>query len=80
MFHLLENHIQDVFHAQIQARFGVDLPITLEQPRQAGFGDLAVPSAFQLARQLRQPPKKIAATNTMLSPSTTRMGRCMPIK
>ncbi len=37
------------------------MPVTLEQPRQSDFGDLAVPAAFQLARQLRQAPKKIAA-------------------
>ena len=34
--------------------------MALEQPRQSDFGDLAVPAAFQLARQLRQAPKKIA--------------------
>jgi len=33
----------------------------VEQPRQSDFGELAVPAAFQLAKGLRQPPKKIAA-------------------
>src|SRR5947208_3783636 len=33
----------------------------LEQPKQASFGELAVPVAFHLARQLKQAPKAIAA-------------------
>ena len=33
----------------------------IEQPRQSEFGEMAVPAAFQLAKQLRQAPKKIAA-------------------
>ncbi|MFB3826417.1 MAG: arginine--tRNA ligase [Bryobacteraceae bacterium] len=61
MFHQLEKRIQEVFRAQVQLRYGVDVPITLEQPRQSEFGDLAVPVAFQLARQLRQAPRKTAA-------------------
>lgn len=61
MFHLLEKQVQDAFRAQILAQFGLDAPVALEQPRQSDFGDLAVPAAFQLARQLRQAPRKIAA-------------------
>src|SRR5437588_7757766 len=33
----------------------------LEQPKQSSFGELAIPVAFQLAKQLRQAPKVIAA-------------------
>ena len=35
--------------------------MTIEQPRQSDFGEMAVPAAFQLAKQLRQAPRKIAA-------------------
>ncbi|HLK50327.1 MAG TPA: arginine--tRNA ligase [Bryobacteraceae bacterium] len=49
------------FRAHIQARYGVDLPVAVEQPKQSELGDVAVPAAFQLAKQLRQAPKKIAA-------------------
>lgn len=45
----------------IQARYGVDLQVNIEQPRQSDFGEMAVPAAFQLAKQLRQAPRKIAA-------------------
>ena len=43
--------------ANIHARYGVDLQVAIEQPRQSDFGELAVPAAFQLAKQLRQAPK-----------------------
>ncbi len=61
MFHSIEKQVSIAFRAHIQARYGVDLPIAIEQPRQSDFGEMAVPAAFQLAKQLRQAPKKIAA-------------------
>ena len=61
MFHSIEKQIASAFHAHIQVRYGVDLAVTIEQPRQSDFGEMAVPAAFQLAKQLRQAPKKIAA-------------------
>jgi arginyl-tRNA synthetase len=61
VFHSIEKQVASAFRAHIQARYGVDLAVTIEQPRQSDFGEIAVPAAFQLARQLRQAPKKIAA-------------------
>ena len=61
MFHLLEKRVQETFHNHIAARYGIDLAVAIEQPKQPEFGELAVPAAFQLAKQLKQPPKKIAA-------------------
>ncbi|HUD98377.1 MAG TPA: arginine--tRNA ligase [Bryobacteraceae bacterium] len=60
MFHLLEKQVQRAFHDHIQARYGIDLAVAIEQPKQSDFGELAVPAAFQLAKQLKQPPRKIA--------------------
>ncbi len=60
MFHLLEELVQETFQNHVKARYGIDLPITIEQPKQPDFGELALPVAFQLAKQLRQAPKKIA--------------------
>ena len=34
--------------------------VGLEQPKQSSFGELAIPVAFQLARQLKRPPRQIA--------------------
>src|ERR1039457_641259 len=61
MFHFVEKQVQRAFHDHIQARYGIDLAIAGEQPRQSDFGELAVPAAFQLAKQLKQAPRKIAA-------------------
>ena len=61
MFHSIEKQVLKAFHAHIQARYGVDLALAVEQPRQSDFGEMAVAAAFQLAKQLRQAPRKIAA-------------------
>jgi arginyl-tRNA synthetase len=61
VFHSIEKQISSAFHAHIQIRYGIDLAVAIEQPRQSDFGEMAVPAAFQLAKQLRQAPKKIAA-------------------
>ena len=61
MFHTLEKQVQRAFHDHIQARYGIDLAIAVEQPKQSDFGEMAVPAAFQLAKQLKQAPRKIAA-------------------
>ena len=60
MFHLLEKRIADAFAAKISALYGVNDPVSTEQPKQASFGEIAVPAAFQLARPLRKAPKAIA--------------------
>jgi len=61
VFHSIEKQVASAFHAHIQIRYGIDLAVGIEQPRQSEFGEMAVPAAFQLAKQLRQAPRKIAA-------------------
>jgi arginyl-tRNA synthetase len=61
VFHSIEKRVSRAFRAHVQIRHGIDQTVTIEQPRQSEFGELAVPVAFQLARQLKQAPKKIAA-------------------
>ncbi len=61
VFHNLEKQIHAAFRDCLRARFGVESDFALEQPRQASFGEIAVPVAFQLAKSLKQAPKKIAA-------------------
>ena len=60
MFHLLEKRIAEAFAAKISALYAVDGQVQTEQPKQASFGEIAVPAAFQLARQLKKAPKAIA--------------------
>ncbi len=61
MFHNLEKQVHAAFRDSLRARFGVEADFALERPRQASYGEIAVPVAFQLAKSLKQPPRKIAA-------------------
>ena len=61
MLHLLEKRIADAFAAKIEALYGEKGPVQIEQPKQAAFGEIALPAAFQLARQLKKAPRAIAA-------------------
>ena len=60
MFHLLEKRIGEAFASRIEALYGVKGATQTEHPKQSSFGEIAVPAAFQLARQLRKAPKAIA--------------------
>jgi arginyl-tRNA synthetase len=61
VFHSIEKQVAGAFHAHIRIRYGIDFAVAVEQPKQSDFGDMAVPAAFQLAKQLRQAPRRIAA-------------------
>jgi arginyl-tRNA synthetase len=61
VFHLLEKQVQQAFSEHIKVRYGVDVPVMVEQPKQSDFGELALPVAFQLAKALKKSPKAIAA-------------------
>lgn len=60
MFQDIEKRAAAAFEAQLKSKFNVDAPVSLEQPKQSSFGELAVPIAFQLARQLKRAPRQIA--------------------
>ena len=57
MFHLLEKRIAGAFASRIESLYGVETPVQTEQPKQSSFGEIAVPAAFQLARQLKKAPQ-----------------------
>ncbi len=59
MFHHFETLVQDAIAGAVRRKYDIDAPIALEQPKDPRFGELALPVAFQLARQLRKPPKAI---------------------
>jgi arginyl-tRNA synthetase len=56
----IEERISAALEARLQEQFGLQLKVSLEQPKQSSFGELAIPVAFQLARQLKRAPKQIA--------------------
>jgi arginyl-tRNA synthetase len=60
VFDQLERHLREHFTQGLKQLYGVDVAVTIEQPRQAAFGELALPVAFTLARQLKKAPRAIA--------------------
>ena len=53
----LARHVRDL----LRRNYAVDLPrIVVEQPPRIELGEYALPLAFELAKQLRRPPRKIA--------------------
>jgi arginyl-tRNA synthetase len=60
VFEALESHVSTTVSELLRSRYGVDLPVVLEQPKQREFGDLSVPIAFALARLLKRAPRSIA--------------------
>src|SRR5215469_3850467 len=60
MFHVLEKRIAAAVSARIESLYNIQVATQTEQPKQAVFGEIAVPAAFQLARELKKPPKAIA--------------------
>jgi len=61
VFHHIEKQISERVAAHVRSNYNVETPAQLEQPKQASFGELAIPVAFHLARQLKKAPKAIAA-------------------
>jgi arginyl-tRNA synthetase len=60
VFLLIEKRIQEAVSAHLREHHGYDAQVSVEQPKQSSFGEMALPVAFQLARQLKKPPKNIA--------------------
>jgi len=53
----LAQHVRDFLRRQ----YDVDLPnLVIDQPPQVAMGEYALPLAFELAKKLRKPPRKIA--------------------
>ncbi len=60
MFHSIEKKLSGRVAEVVRAKYGIENTGTLEQPKQSSFGELAIPVAFHLARQLKQAPRAIA--------------------
>jgi arginyl-tRNA synthetase len=60
VFQDIERRIIAAAEASLARKFNLSLKVQLEQPKQTSFGELAIPVAFQLARELKKAPKAIA--------------------
>lgn len=57
----LEKRLQAALTAHISDRYGAEVEVVTELPRQPEHGDLATPVCFSLAKILRRAPRQIAA-------------------
>ncbi len=62
VFHLAEKRVREAFERLLRNQYGIEVPVVTEQPKQSDFGEVALPVAFSLARQLKKAPKAIAET------------------
>ncbi len=60
MFEEIEQKLIAAVERRLAEKFALNTKVGLEQPKQSSFGELAIPVAFQLARQLKRPPRQIA--------------------
>ncbi len=61
MYRHLERRLADHVREFLRRAYQLDLPrIAIEQPPRVEFGEYALPVAFELAKKLRKPPRKIA--------------------
>ena len=61
MYRHLERRLAQHVREFLRRTYDLDLPkIVIEQPPKVEFGEYALPLAFELAKKLRQAPRKIA--------------------
>ncbi|MGO9123282.1 MAG: arginine--tRNA ligase [Terriglobales bacterium] len=61
MYRYLERRLADHIRDFLRRSYALDLPrIVIEQPPRVELGEYALPLAFDLAKKLRKPPRKIA--------------------
>jgi arginyl-tRNA synthetase len=60
VFQRLESLISQAVSQHLEDAHQVKIPVVCEQPKESKFGELALPVAFALARQLRKAPRQIA--------------------
>ncbi len=61
VFQDIEAQLSEALEQQLASKFNLTVKVALEQPKQSSFGELAIPVAFQLARQLKRAPRQIAS-------------------
>jgi len=61
LYRHLERRLAQQIREFLHRNYGLDLPkIVIEQPPRVELGEYALPLAFELAKKLRKPPRKIA--------------------
>ena len=76
MYQTLTNRLREALHKHIRERYGAELEIVLGRPPKLEMGETASPVCFELAKQLKKPPRQIAqeiAANLGNVPGVSRL-------
>ena len=60
MYKVLENRIRKALKHHIHERYKIDVPVALARPPQLSMGEVASPLCFELAKQMKKPPRALA--------------------
>lgn len=60
MYKAVEDRIRKALRHHIHERYKTDVPIVTERPPRLAMGEVASPLCFELAKQLRKPPRALA--------------------
>ena len=60
MYKTVENRIRKALKHHIHERYKIDVPVVLERPPKLAMGEAASPLCFELAKQMRKPPRALA--------------------
>jgi arginyl-tRNA synthetase len=60
MYKVLENRIRKALKHHIHERYKMDVPVVLARPPQLSMGEVASPLCFELAKQMKKPPRALA--------------------
>jgi arginyl-tRNA synthetase len=60
MYRVLENRIRKALKHHIHERYKIDVPVVLARPPQLSMGEVASPLCFELAKQMKKPPRALA--------------------
>jgi arginyl-tRNA synthetase len=60
VYKVVENRIRKALKHHIHERYKIDVPIVLERPPKLAMGEAASPLCFELAKQMKKPPRVLA--------------------
>jgi arginyl-tRNA synthetase len=60
VYKTVEDRVRKSLRHHIHERYKVDIPVVAERPPRLAMGELASPLCFELAKQLRKPPRALA--------------------
>jgi len=60
VYKVLENRIRKALKHHIHERYKIDVPVVVARPPQLSMGEVASPLCFELAKQMKKPPRALA--------------------